>query len=95
MFAVVWIRLMKRLNFDVEAIESEWGEGPDLAALQKSLQADRSHAVKAICVVHNETSTGVTTNLALIRKAIGTLAPKIPQTTYSIVLSIDVIGHER
>ena len=64
---------MKRLNFDVDVIESEWGEGVNLDILQQKLQADRSHAVKAVCVVHNETSTGVTNDLGLVRKSLGTL----------------------
>ncbi|KAG0627882.1 hypothetical protein M758_2G235100 [Ceratodon purpureus] len=69
-FAVIWINLMKRLNFDVDVIESEWGEGVNLDILLQKLQADHSHAVKAVCVVHNETSTGVTNDLGLVRKSL-------------------------
>ena len=63
---------MKRLNFDVDVIESDWGEGVNLDILQQKLLADRSHAVKAVCVVHNETSTGVTSDLSQVRNALGT-----------------------
>lgn len=72
-FCVIWINLMKRLHFEVDEIDCEWGEGVDLAILKQKLQADHAHAVKAVCVVHNETSTGVTNDLVAIRKALGKL----------------------
>lgn len=62
---------MKRLNFDVDVVQCEWGTGVDMGILRAKLEADREHKVKAICCVHNETATGVTNNLANIRKVIG------------------------
>ncbi|KAG0614175.1 hypothetical protein M758_6G156300 [Ceratodon purpureus] len=69
-FCAIWINLMTRLNFSVDVIECAWGEGVDLAILKQKLQEDREHAVKAVCIVHNETSTGVTNDLAAIRKTL-------------------------
>lgn len=66
-FSLLWIDQMKRLNFDVDVVDCEWGTGVDLAQLRAKLQADSRHEIKAICLVHNETSTGVTSNLAAVR----------------------------
>lgn len=63
---------MTRLHFNVDVIECEWGEGIDLEILKQKLQSDHTHAVKAVCVVHNETSTGVTNDLSAVRKVLGT-----------------------
>ena len=62
---------MQRYNFDVDVIECEWGAGADLELLKQKLQADRSHSVKAVCVVHNETSTGVTNDIGAVRRILG------------------------
>ncbi|URE34169.1 Serine--glyoxylate aminotransferase [Musa troglodytarum] len=67
-FSLLWIDQQQRLNFRVDVIESEWGRGADLDALASKLEADRSHTIKAVCIVHNETATGVTNDLAAVRK---------------------------
>lgn len=67
-FSLLWIDQQKRLKFDVDVIESEWGYGADLDALASKLAADTAHTIKAICIVHNETATGVTNNLNSVRK---------------------------
>lgn len=72
-FCVLWINLMTRLQYDVDVIDSEWGEGVNLEVLKQKLQADHDHSVKAICVVHNETATGVRSDLAAVRQVLGTL----------------------
>lgn len=69
-FSLLWIDQMKRLNFDVDVVQCEWGTGVDLGILREKLEADKEHKVKALCVVHNETATGVTNNLAAIRKVL-------------------------
>lgn len=69
-FSLLWIDQMKRLNFDVDVVQCEWGTGVDMGILRAKLEADREHKVKAICCVHNETATGVTNNLANIRKVL-------------------------
>uniref|UniRef100_A0A0D6R2M3 alanine--glyoxylate transaminase n=1 Tax=Araucaria cunninghamii TaxID=56994 RepID=A0A0D6R2M3_ARACU len=66
-FSLLWIDQMKRLNFDVDVVKCEWGTGANLDILNAKLEADKEHQVKAICVVHNETATGVTNNLAAVR----------------------------
>lgn len=83
-FSLLWIDQMNRLNFNVDVIESEWGAGADLATLSKKLSADYSHSVKAVCIVHNETSTGVTNNLAAVRRVLG----KPRKTIISISLNV-------
>lgn len=61
---------MKRLNFDVDVIDCEGGEGVDLDILRQKLEADQAHVVKAVCVVHNETSTGVTSDIGEVRQVL-------------------------
>jgi len=70
-FSLLWIDQQQRLKFDVDVIESDWGQGANLDMLASKLSADRNHTIKAICIVHNETATGVTNNLAAVRKLLG------------------------
>jgi alanine-glyoxylate transaminase/serine-glyoxylate transaminase/serine-pyruvate transaminase len=67
-FSLLWIDQMQRYNFDVDVVDCEWGTGVDLDNLKQKLQSDWSHSVKAVCVVHNETSTGVTNDIGAIRR---------------------------
>ena len=69
-FASLWKGLAERLGLEPEFIAGDWRSGADPAAIQASLAADRTHAIKAVCVVHNETSTGCTSRIAEVRKAI-------------------------
>lgn len=64
---------MTRLQYEVDVIDSPWGEGVNLDILKRKLQADHRQQIKAVCVVHSETATGVTTNLADIRQILGTV----------------------
>jgi alanine-glyoxylate transaminase/serine-glyoxylate transaminase/serine-pyruvate transaminase len=68
-FATLWQRMATRLGLATEFIRTDWRRGADAAALEAALAADKSHAIKAVCVVHNETSTGVTSRIPLVRKA--------------------------
>lgn len=70
-FSLLWVDQQKRLGFNVDVVESEWGRGADLDVLESKLAADTAHTIKAICIVHNETATGVTNNLASVRKILG------------------------
>ena len=70
-FSLLWIDQQQRLNFNVDVVESEWGQGANLDILASKLAADYAHTIKAICIVHNETATGVTNNLAKVRKILG------------------------
>lgn len=67
-FSLLWIDQQKRLNFDVDVVESDWGQGANLEVLASKIAEDKSHTIKAVCIVHNETATGVTNNLATVRK---------------------------
>lgn len=69
-FASLWKRLAERLGLVVEFIPGDWRHGADASAIEAKLAADAQHRYKAVCVVHNETSTGVTSRIADVRKAI-------------------------
>src|SRR3954470_7200123 len=69
-FATLWQTMAKRLGLEPEFIASDWRHGADPVAIEARLAQDRSHEIKAVCVVHNETSTGVTSRIGEVRKAI-------------------------
>ena len=69
-FATLWQKLAQRLGLDVELIPGDWRRGVDAGEIETRLRADRAHAIRAVCVVHNETSTGVTSRIADVRAAI-------------------------
>src|SRR5437773_8018080 len=69
-FATLWHQMASRLGLDIEFVPGDWRHGVDPALVEEKLTADKAHAVKAVCVVHNETSTGVTSRVAEIRGAI-------------------------
>ena len=69
-FALLWKRLAERLSLRVDFIEGDWRRGADPDAIGARLGADPSHEIKAVCCVHNETSTGVTSRIAEVRRAI-------------------------
>ena len=70
MFSHRWIDLCKRHGFDVETIETPWGEGAPAEAFEKALRADTGHRIKAVLVCHNETATGVKSDIAAVRRAL-------------------------
>ncbi len=69
-FATLWKKLAERLGLVVEFVPGDWRRGADPAAIEERLVADREHRIKAVCVVHNETSTGVTSRIPEVRRAI-------------------------
>ena len=69
-FASLWQKMAGKLGLQVELIATDWRRGADPAAVEAKLMEDKAHAIKAVCVVHNETSTGATSRIPLIRKAI-------------------------
>ncbi|ACL57719.1 pyridoxal-phosphate-dependent aminotransferase family protein [Methylobacterium nodulans] len=69
-FATLWSRLAKRLGLEAEFLKGDWRSGVDAGAIKARLAEDRSHTIKAVCIVHNETSTGVTSNVAAVRRAL-------------------------
>jgi alanine-glyoxylate transaminase/serine-glyoxylate transaminase/serine-pyruvate transaminase len=68
-FATLWRNIAVRLGLDVDFIPGDWRHGVDAAVVEEKLAADSDHQYKAVCVVHNETSTGVTTRIPAVRQA--------------------------
>ncbi len=69
-FATLWRDMAQRLGLEAEFIPGDWRHGADPEAIEARLAEDRGHAIKAVCIVHNETSTGVTSRIAAIRRAL-------------------------
>lgn len=69
-FAALWRRLAERLGLVPELLETDWRRGADPDLVEQALREDTGHAVRAVCVVHNETSTGCTSRIGAIRAAI-------------------------
>jgi len=69
-FAALWHRMATRLGLEAELIPGDWRHGADAAAIEARLAEDRERRIKAVCIVHNETSTGVTSRIAPVRSAI-------------------------
>jgi len=72
-FATAWRNLAARIGLAVDFVPGDWRSGVDPQAVAGELERDREHAIKAVAVVHNETSTGVTTRIPSIREAIDSL----------------------
>jgi alanine-glyoxylate transaminase/serine-glyoxylate transaminase/serine-pyruvate transaminase len=90
-FATLWQKMAAKLGLEIEFIASDWRRGADPEAIEKKLRADVDKRIKAVCVVHNETSTGVVSRVPEVRKAID--AAKHPALfmvdTISSLASID------
>ena len=69
-FSVLWRTLAERFQIEVETIAGDWRHGARASEIEARLVADKAHAIKAVMIVHNETSTGVTTRVEEVRKAI-------------------------
>jgi len=84
-FATLWRKLAERLGLVVEFIPGDWRRGADAAAIEAALAADGARRIKAVCVVHNETSTGVTSRIPEVRRA-------IDRTGHPALLMVDSIS---
>jgi alanine-glyoxylate transaminase/serine-glyoxylate transaminase/serine-pyruvate transaminase len=84
-FATLWQRVARRLGVQTQVIETDWRHAADAAAIEAALAADRARAIKAVCIVHNETSTGVVSDIAAIRHA-------IDQAKHPALLMVDTIS---
>jgi alanine-glyoxylate transaminase/serine-glyoxylate transaminase/serine-pyruvate transaminase len=84
-FAGLWTKLAGRLGLEAEVLPGDWRSGVDAALIEARLAEDRGHAIKAVCVVHNETSTGVTSNVAAVRRA-------LDATGHPALLMVDTIS---
>jgi alanine-glyoxylate transaminase / serine-glyoxylate transaminase / serine-pyruvate transaminase len=69
-FAALWCELARRLGLQIDLAPGDWRSGVDANEVERRLREDRDHAIKAVAVVHNETSTGVTSRIAPIRAAL-------------------------
>ena len=69
-FATLWQGIAMELGLQVDFVEGDWRHGVDPDVVAAKLRDDKNHAIKSVMVVHNETSTGVTSRIAEIRKAI-------------------------
>ena len=70
MFSHRWIDMCQRHRLNVEVIETPWGQGAPVAQIEAALKADRDHMIKAVLATHNETATGVKSDIVGIRRAI-------------------------
>jgi len=84
-FATLWRKMAERLGLDVDFIQGDWRAGVDATAIGARLKDDVAHAIKAVCVVHNETSTGCTTDIQAVRKA-------MDASGHPALLMVDVIS---
>ncbi|MDA9019937.1 aminotransferase class V-fold PLP-dependent enzyme [Flavimaricola sp.] len=69
MFSHRWIDMCQRHGLDVQIIETPWGHGIDAAEYEAALTADTGHQIKAVLATHNETATGVLSDIAAVRRA--------------------------
>jgi len=69
-FAVLWAQLATRFGLVPDVIETDWRHGVDADAIEARLRDDKAHSIKAVCIVHNETSTGVASSIPLARRAL-------------------------
>jgi len=67
-FSHLWIDMTQRLGFEVELVDCEWGTGVPVERYQALLEADKSHKIKAVLACHNETATGVSSDIAAVRR---------------------------
>jgi alanine-glyoxylate transaminase/serine-glyoxylate transaminase/serine-pyruvate transaminase len=84
-FATLWKKLAERLGLVVDFLPGDWRQGANPGEIEKRLRADAGHSIKGVCVVHNETSTGVTTPIAPVRAA-------IDRTGHPALLFVDTIS---
>lgn len=84
-FATLWCEMAKRLGLDPEFLPGDWRHGADPGAIEARLTEDREHAIRAVCVVHNETSTGVASRIAEVRQA-------LDRTGHPALLMVDTIS---
>lgn len=84
-FSTLWKNLAERLGLKPEFISGDWRHGADSAAIQTALSRDITHDIKAVCVVHNDTSTGITSDISAVRQAIDSAG-------HPALLMVDVIS---
>ncbi|MCG8273419.1 aminotransferase class V-fold PLP-dependent enzyme [Aquamicrobium sp. NLF2-7] len=90
-FSLLWVDMAQRFGLDVDVVDAEWGTGVPVEIYAERLAADKEHRIKAVFVTHNETTTGVTSDVAAVRTALD--AAKHPALLFvdgvSSIASID------
>lgn len=84
-FSTLWRNLAERIGLKPHFMPGDWRHGADAAAIQEALQRDTAHEIKAVCVVHNDTSTGITSNVPAVRAAMDAAG-------HPALLMVDVIS---
>jgi alanine-glyoxylate transaminase / serine-glyoxylate transaminase / serine-pyruvate transaminase len=84
-FATLWKRIADRLGLQVEFLPGDWRHGASPEQIESRLKADTARAIRAVCIVHNETSTGITSNVADVRAA-------IDRAAHPALLMVDTIS---
>jgi alanine-glyoxylate transaminase/serine-glyoxylate transaminase/serine-pyruvate transaminase len=84
-FSHLWIEMCTKLGLDVEVIDCEWGTGVPLDIYRERLAADTEHKIKAVLVTHNETATGVTSDVAGVRTVLN-------ETNHPALLFVDAVS---
>lgn len=84
-FASLWVKLAKRLGINAELIETNWRRGADPEKIEERLSSDKAGEIKAVCIVHNETSTGAMSDVYKVRKCIDDIG-------HNALLMVDTIS---
>src|SRR6185295_3489294 len=84
-FAALWIGVAGKLGLDVDVVQTDWRHGVDAQVVESKLREDRDHKIKAVGVVHNETSSGVTSSVSAVRAA-------MDRAGHPALLLVDVIS---
>jgi alanine-glyoxylate transaminase/serine-glyoxylate transaminase/serine-pyruvate transaminase len=84
-FGRLWSDVARRMGLDVDLVDTDWRRGVDPAIVEAKLTEDRSHRIKAVLVVHNETSTGVTSRVQQVRQA-------MDRATHPALLLVDTVS---
>jgi alanine-glyoxylate transaminase/serine-glyoxylate transaminase/serine-pyruvate transaminase len=85
MFSHLWIDMAQRFGLQVDILDAEWGEGAPLERYQQALAADAGHRIKAVLFTHNETATGVTSDVAGMRRVLN-------ETRHPALLMVDGVS---
>jgi alanine-glyoxylate transaminase/serine-glyoxylate transaminase/serine-pyruvate transaminase len=85
MFSHLWIDMAQRFGLQVDVLDAEWGEGAPLERYHEALAADKAHLIKAVLFTHNETATGVTSDVAGIRRVLN-------ETRHPALLMVDGVS---
>ncbi|KAJ8908264.1 hypothetical protein NDN08_008355 [Rhodosorus marinus] len=84
-FSLLWIDMMERLGFNPIVLDVEWGEGLPVDKIKAHLMADRAHKIKSLCVVQNETTVGVYTDIPAMRRV-------LDETRHPALLMVDGVS---